>query len=325
MMSLVAEQTILRAFSDAERDLAAEGLARKVATMGSRKFEEGDWAEVYAEAKVIPNRGWSNLDIDVVHEGLGVEQKMLCTGLRPPSSYCGSRPMHPAATRSIRVPGHDVDAEAAKDDVLQQYADLIRARSRQVASTSPAGTADLRTGWLLWQRDLSEFVYFEERLDPPDASEFFARWEKREARGRRKETVNLWIFERATDIKRYSVTGSGAGAKIQPYFDVPEEDHEFLYRFQVQGAPAEDGIVSTWISETTYLALEVCLGEVAPEALDEALSLAAGDMASAGPRRPGARQIFIRETNYASLKADFPELTDDERLQQLVRTLSDNS
>ena len=41
--------------------------------MMGRKLEEGDWAEVYCRAKGLPNQGWSNLNIDVMHEGLGVE------------------------------------------------------------------------------------------------------------------------------------------------------------------------------------------------------------------------------------------------------------
>ena len=45
--------------------------------MMGRKFEEGDWAAVYCTAKNIPNRGWSNLNIDVIYNGLGVEHKML--------------------------------------------------------------------------------------------------------------------------------------------------------------------------------------------------------------------------------------------------------
>ena len=47
--------------------------------MMGRKFEEGDWADVYCTAKNIPNRGWSNLNIDVIYNGLGVEHKMTVT------------------------------------------------------------------------------------------------------------------------------------------------------------------------------------------------------------------------------------------------------
>ena len=42
------------------------------------KLEEEDWNRVYCEAKGIPHSGWSNLNIDVIHAGLGVEQKLLC-------------------------------------------------------------------------------------------------------------------------------------------------------------------------------------------------------------------------------------------------------
>ena len=66
----------LEAFSPSEREKAHALLAIRVAHMMGRKLEEGDWAEVYCRAKEIPVRGWSNLDIDVMHGSLGVEQKI---------------------------------------------------------------------------------------------------------------------------------------------------------------------------------------------------------------------------------------------------------
>jgi hypothetical protein len=65
------------AFTKSERDKAHTLLAIRVAHMMGRKFEEGDWAEVYCRAKDIPVKGWSNLDIDIMHDSLGVEQKMI--------------------------------------------------------------------------------------------------------------------------------------------------------------------------------------------------------------------------------------------------------
>jgi hypothetical protein len=58
---------VLEAFSAEEKARAHRLLAARVAHMGQRKFEEGDWADVYCGAKGIPTKGWSNLNIDVMH------------------------------------------------------------------------------------------------------------------------------------------------------------------------------------------------------------------------------------------------------------------
>ncbi len=68
----------LPAFSLEEREQAHKLLATHVAYMMGRKLEEGDWAEVYCRAKGIPSKGWSNLKLDIMHKGLGIEQKMMC-------------------------------------------------------------------------------------------------------------------------------------------------------------------------------------------------------------------------------------------------------
>lgn len=65
----------LKAFSDEQFQAAKLHLATKVVHMMGRKLEEGDWNSVYCAAKGIPYTGWSNLNIDVNYQGLGVEQK----------------------------------------------------------------------------------------------------------------------------------------------------------------------------------------------------------------------------------------------------------
>lgn len=98
--------TILAVFTEEEYSRAKVFLATQVAHMMGRKLEEDDWNKVYCAAKGIPHSGWSNLNIDVNHKGLGVEQKLLrVSGLRgrPIKSACGTTMMHPAATRSIRI------------------------------------------------------------------------------------------------------------------------------------------------------------------------------------------------------------------------------
>jgi hypothetical protein len=67
----------LRAFTEAEKDRVRVLLASKVATMMGRKMEENDWLEVYCMSKGIPLQAWSNRNIDVNFNGLGVEHKML--------------------------------------------------------------------------------------------------------------------------------------------------------------------------------------------------------------------------------------------------------
>src|SRR5947209_2494357 len=110
----MARVETLQAFTREQRLKAHALLAAKVAYMAGRKFEEGDWAEVYCRAKGIPLKGWSNLNIDIMHEGLGVEHKMLCYRSDADLAEAfGQTLMHPAATRSIRVPPTDSDANEA--------------------------------------------------------------------------------------------------------------------------------------------------------------------------------------------------------------------
>src|SRR5215831_8113244 len=93
----------LKAFSDEEFKRAKVLLATQVAHMMGRKMEEGDWTHVYCLAKGIPPTGWSNLNIDVNYQGLGVEHKLLRPSVRSIKAVCGTTMMHPAATRSIRI------------------------------------------------------------------------------------------------------------------------------------------------------------------------------------------------------------------------------
>ena len=97
-------QNTLQAFSETEYQLAKELLSAKVATMLGRKMEEGDWDFVYCNAKQIPLSDWSNLHIDIIYKGLGVEHKMLCYRRKGAiRNICGTTLMHPSATRSIRI------------------------------------------------------------------------------------------------------------------------------------------------------------------------------------------------------------------------------
>jgi len=293
--------------------------------MMGRKLEEGDWADVYCRAKGIPNRGWSNLNIDVMHEGLGVEHKMLSyrsnTNI---AKACGETLMHPAATRSIRIPTGRATAERAMREVLQQYADLIQQRTNKVREQAPTGTQpDMRTGWLLWQESLRQFLYFEEPMEAPDPSRYSAEWVE-SGGGSRKGSRNLWIYEKATGKKRFSVT-TAAGAKIQPYFDVPPPNDPNLYIFTVIGEVILDGMVRCWLTQTTLQDLQQILERVSSQTVSKAIqqhlanmpAVEAGPVAVEGPAEP----LEITADAYALLTSRLPGVNDDHCFQMLVRLL----
>lgn len=220
----------LKVFSDSEMEIAKDILSAKVATMLGRKMEEGDWDFVYCNAKKIPETDWSNLHIDINYNGLGVEHKMLrVTKKGSLLNECGTTKMHPAGTRSIRIPNEE-DPNKAMVDILNQYNELIDSRARSVLIGTDKKTADMRIGWLLWKDTLDEFLYFEEKMSKPNPTSFYAEWSITPARGSRKSSRSLWIYEKNTGKKRYSVTTT-AGAKIQPYFDIPAPNNKYLYHF----------------------------------------------------------------------------------------------
>lgn len=258
-------------------------LAGKVASMMGRKWEEGDWSQVYCRAMEIPEMRWSNLNIDVNFNGLGVEFKMLrvsTTGGRPIIDKCGTTLMHPSATRSIRIEDIDVHPDDAMRDIFAQYRDLIESHTEKVRAAHDDRNADMRTGWLLWESTLREFLYWEKRMFAPDASEYFAQWHERPAMGTRKASKSLWVFDRETKLKRYSVTTS-AGIKIQPYFDVPPPDDPNLYHFRVQSESLDADTVVLWVSSWTAQELRARAGTTDKEVISN-LILEASSSASEG-------------------------------------------
>jgi hypothetical protein len=314
----------LPAFVPRQRDVAHRLLAAKVAGMMGRKLEEGDWAEVYCRAKGLPNQGWSNLNIDVMHAGLGVEHKMLCYRSKANiAQACGETLMHPAATRSIRIPAGRVSAERAMRDILGQYADLIEQRTAKVRESAPRGVEpDMRTGWLLWQESLRQFLYFEERMVAPNPEEYYAEWVE-SGGGTRKGSRNLWIYSRATGRKRFSVTTS-AGAKIQPYFEVPPPNDPNLYIFTVIGEVINEGTVRCWLTRTTLQDLAQVLGEVTSQAVIQAVqqNLAPLPAAEAGAVvQDPAEPLEISSEAYSLLRSRLPGVNDDHCFQLLIRLL----
>jgi hypothetical protein len=287
----------LAAFSREEHARAHALLASKVAGMMGRKLEEGDWSFVYHTAKGIPYSGWSNLNIDVAYGALGVEHKMLCVSSKVSVlENCGTRLMHPAATRSVRIPSTEEDPTLAARDVLHQYAELIESRRQQIGQNSPGVSPDLRVGWLLWQQTLREFLYFEQEMLPPNPDDYWAEW-KQSGGGSRKTSKNLWVYEVETGIKRYSIT-TAAGAKIQPYFDVPAPNDANLYYFLVQGERVEREVVRVWITRTTALLLKQMLGALDKDVISSAIVIAAKEIAETGE---------VEETGKAFAEFDLAE------------------
>ena len=317
----------LPVFSEDESKRAKILLAAKVALMMGRKLEEGDWSDVYCKSKNIPDGGWSNLHIDVNYNGLGIEFKMLrIPGLsgRPLKSVCGTSLMHPAATRSIRIDDANRPANDVMVDVLTQYSNLIDIRTQRVIANSEAKTADMRIGWLLWEDALREFLYFEEPMAKPDTSMFYAEWNETAARGARKSSKSLWIYESDTNKKRYSVTTS-AGIKIQPYFDVPAPSDENLVFFRVQSEVFDADTIILWVAAATAAKLQERLGSIDRDVVSKAVFAAAEmeredtvfkmeDLHSAVP-------ISVSKEAFDLLLKNWEAVNDDHRVQLLLETL----
>lgn len=318
----------LPAFTPIQRDKAHRLLAAKVARMMQRKLEEDDWTEVYCRAKGIEKRGWSNLEIDVMHGGLGVEQKMLCRkSNRDLEDYCGEWLMHPSATRAFDLPAAGTEANAAMLHIFKQYAALIEKRTQKVRDeTGVSGPIDMRTGWLLWQDSLRQFLYFEESMQAPNPKQYFAEWKEHRRTGARRSTRNLWIYDKVTGGKRFSVTVE-AGAKIQPYFQVPPNTDPNLYLFTVIGEVILDGKVRCWLTQTTWEDLERLLGKVNSTTITQAIErhVACMPAAKAGSVvQDPAIPLEISAETYDLLKSRLPGVNDDHCFQLLVRLLREN-
>jgi hypothetical protein len=315
----------LQAFTAEEAERVERLLALKVAHMMGRKLEEGDWSEVYCAAKDIPNRGWSNLNVDVMHNNLGVEHKMLRYSSGPLSDACGRTLMHPSATRSFRIESLDADPNDVMRSVLAQYAELLAARKGRIIEQDATGLpVDLRTGWLLWEDSLSEFLYFEEETVAPDPDDYFAEWVERKG-GSRKGSKNLWVFERATGLKRYSVTTS-AGGKIQPYFDVPPIEDPNLWIFRIRGM-ADEGVVRAYITTRTARVLEDLIGGLDREAVDEAILTTAAAMAADGTVSEEAAAdevvaVHVSANAYEELRSALGGINDEHAFQLLADYLA---
>jgi hypothetical protein len=311
----------LSVFNEEEKNLATDILSAKVSTMLGRKMEEDDWDFVYCHTKNIPRSAWSNLQIDIIHDGIGVEHKML--RVKKSGSIlneCGTTKMHPAGTRSIRIPDEE-DPDKAMTDILNQYNDLIDIRIGNVLSKTSKKIADMRFGWLLWKENLEEFLYFEEEMVKVDPQLYCAKWNITPARGSRKASRSLWIYEKSTGKKKYSVT-TDAGAKIQPYFDIPAPNDRFLYHFKVQGVQVDGGLVQVWLTRSTAKYLELLLGSLDSDKLSQAIDefdiQGLVSQENVAISESIAVKVLIKEDSYSKLKTLFEPISDEYMLQQFA-------
>jgi hypothetical protein len=258
---------------------------------------------------------------------LGVEHKMLCYRSKPDlREACGTTLMHPSATRSIRIPDAVNDPNEVMRAILSQYAKLIKARADKVRNqTKSAGKPDMRTGWLLWQESLRQFMYFEEEMLPPNPRDYYAVWMK-SGGGVRKTSRNLWIYEKRTRAKRYSLT-TAAGAKIQPYFDVPAPDDPNLYLFTVIGELLDTGLVRVWLTEATAREIKRLAGTLDSSVISQTiLRIASSVKAHPDTSKPMDIEkgvaLLITPEAYEALTSALPGVNDDHRFQLLASVLS---
>jgi hypothetical protein len=316
---------VLPAFTPAERNKAHALLAARVAYMMGRKFEEADWAEVYCGAKGIAVPQWSNLNVDIEVPGLAIEHKMVKRSeTQPVRDCCGTWLMHPALTRQISLPSGEDDPNKAMLKIISDYQRVLDLRRERTEKISGGKSVEMRSGWLVYQSDLREFLYFEEHTRNLDPKEHYAEWSERGGKGgTRRSSRNLWIFNSKTKQKIWAVTGPGSGTKIQPYFFVPPTDDPNLYYFRVQGE-LDGQFVKVWVTLPTYAALKKVIKDLSPEALSKAILDATPiDAADVGAIPAGAVEVLrITVEAYEKLQNGFAGVSDEHSFQLLIQQLT---
>jgi hypothetical protein len=251
---------------------------------------------------------------------------MRCSESQPIQEHCGTDMMHPALTRRVSLPENG-DANDAMRTVIAGYQKVLDERRTSAVAISDGKPVELRSGWLLYESSLTEFLYWEEPSANLNPKEHRAVWKERVARGEggRRSNKNLWIYNRATGRKVWSVTGGGSGTKIQPYFTVPAADDENLCYFRVQGEPVGGDSVRVWVTEPTARTLKDILGDLEPRRLSEAILKAAATAptlaATEGHER--VHELVILRTAYLALKEKFSGRSDEHCFQLLCKRLAD--
>lgn len=301
-------------------------LAARVAYMMGRKLEEADWAHVYTNSRGIPQQGWSNLSADVQVPGLSVEHKMMkVSETQPIKSLCGTTQMHPALTRRVSLPNIEDPMEAMRE-VIKGYQKVLDDRQAAVQKITPTGKAELRSGWLIYETSLTEFLYFEEEMTNLNPKTHKAEWREGPARGEggRRANRNLWVYSKETNQKVWSVTGGSSGTKIQPYFTIPAAYDSNLYYFRVQGESTEQGMIRVWITEPTASNLEKVLGKLGNREVTKAINDATVSIKHTEDRSviERVRELVIQEDSYKQLKDKFPGESDEHSFQLLYENLT---
>jgi hypothetical protein len=257
-----------------------------------------------------------------MHGNVGVEQKMICFRKGPMPLAYGQRLMHPSATRAFRIGDARRDADEVMRDVLGQYAELLERHRQAVQAASGSDEeVELRMGWLLWEPGLREFLYFEEAIIPPNPDDYRAIWKEHKRKGRRLDTTNLWIYEKATDVKRYSITNE-AGAKVQPYFDVPSVDDPNVHLFTIVGERVDDDRVRMWLTRKTVDELAETVGSLDLGEVSEAVIAIAEQLAAAAseeqPVDVTVVPVEIRVEAYERLTQVVTAVNDDHLIRQML-------
>ena len=238
----------------------------------------------------------------------------------------GTTQMHPSATRSIRVPSLALDANEAMKDILTQYADLIQKRRAKVHQQNTTGQPeDMRTGWLLWQESLRQFLYFEEPMVEPRPEDYYAKWKEHNSDGGvRKPSKSLWIYEKLSGRKRYSITTT-AGAKIQPYFDVPPPDDPHVYLFTVIGEQIMTGQIRVWLTQSTSQELKRLVGSLDIDVVSNAILKTIGKVEQVETPLAAVEEqgvsVLLREDAYQALIEAFPGVSDEHSFQMLLEQM----
>ena len=129
----------------------------------------------------------------------------------------------------------------------------------------------------------------------------------------------------------YSVTTT-AGAKVQPYFDVPLPDDPNLYHFKVQGIPVGDGLTKVWLTNMTANYLKTLLGGLDKDKISKAVaaikdiqSTTIGPVQEKNPMDIVANiavSVIVNSEDYKALKNKSEYISDEYMFQQLATEFS---
>jgi len=129
------------------------------------------------------------------------------------------------------------------------------------------------------------------------------------------------VYEKETGEKRFSIT-TAAGAKIQPYFDVPPPTDPNIYIFKVQGEEISPGVVRIWVAAPTARELQQVVGDLTRENLSLIITNAAAEQGDGESPHISLKEEAIGLTltgeSYNLLVSMFPGAVSDEHMAQLL-------